>query len=160
MTTASEREVAANDAYPHRNIYLDGGAYFAEERSRIPLREAFVKGAEWQASLTPQPRTVETVWKCAKCGHGSEEHGIENHPAALCVADMREVPAATPAPSVSGGRVVWGIGELRRMSAEARRRAESVAAISESDAVVNSLLGQAMAFDLIAERAANIEVTP
>lgn len=35
-----------------------------------------------------------TVFLCAKCGHGSEEHGIANHPAYGCIADMRLVPAA------------------------------------------------------------------
>jgi len=40
-----------------------------------------------------QPKT--TVWLCAKCGYGSEEHGIPGHPAHLCVADMREMPAAS-----------------------------------------------------------------
>lgn len=42
-------EEAAAQRYPHRNVFLEGMAYMSEERSRIPLREAFVEGAKWQA---------------------------------------------------------------------------------------------------------------
>lgn len=29
------------------------------------------------------------AWLCAKCGHGSVEHGMKGHPAYDCVAEMR-----------------------------------------------------------------------
>jgi hypothetical protein len=35
------------------------------------------------------PLLESTTWVCAKCGYGSAEHGIQGHPAFLCVADMR-----------------------------------------------------------------------
>lgn len=50
LHTGVELARAACDAYPHRNVYLEGGAYMAEERSRIPLRKAFEAGARWVAA--------------------------------------------------------------------------------------------------------------
>lgn len=48
MTTPEKIEAEASrmayDAYPHRNPYLEGGAYMSEERSREPLREAYAQG--------------------------------------------------------------------------------------------------------------------
>jgi hypothetical protein len=48
-------------AYPHRNPYLEGGAYMGEERSRIPLREAFATGYIAGASRPASPATREAV---------------------------------------------------------------------------------------------------
>lgn len=52
-------EEAAAKRYPHRDVFLEGGAYMAEERSRIPLREAFVEGAKWQAEKAHTPTDDE-----------------------------------------------------------------------------------------------------
>jgi hypothetical protein len=40
----AEARRKAHKAYPHRNPYLEGGAYAGEERSREPYREGFEKG--------------------------------------------------------------------------------------------------------------------
>lgn len=40
----AEAKSKAQKAFPHRNPYLEGGAYMGEERSRIPLREAYARG--------------------------------------------------------------------------------------------------------------------
>ncbi|MBP5800757.1 hypothetical protein J2D78_01540 [Microbacterium maritypicum] len=57
-------EEAASKRYPHRDVFLEGGAYMAEERSRVPLREAFVEGAKWQAEVTEKElRTLCNVVK-------------------------------------------------------------------------------------------------
>lgn len=52
-------EEAAAQRYPHRNVFLEGMAYMSEERSRIPLREAFVEGAKWQAEKAHTPTDDE-----------------------------------------------------------------------------------------------------
>lgn len=52
-------EKAAAQRYPHRNVFLEGMAYMSEERSRIPLREAFVEGAKWQAEKAHTPTDDE-----------------------------------------------------------------------------------------------------
>lgn len=52
-------EEAAAKRYPHRNVFLEGMAYMTEERSRLPLREAFVEGAKWQAEKAHTPTDDE-----------------------------------------------------------------------------------------------------
>ncbi len=59
MTDERLIEEAAAQRYPHRNVFLEGMAYMAEERSRIPLREAFVAGAKWQANEVHTPTDDE-----------------------------------------------------------------------------------------------------
>ncbi len=41
---ATEATRLALEAFPHRDVFLEGAAYMTEERSRVPLREAFVLG--------------------------------------------------------------------------------------------------------------------
>jgi hypothetical protein len=52
-------EEAAAKRYPHRNVFLEGMAYMTEERSRLPLREAFVEGAKWRAEKAHTPTDDE-----------------------------------------------------------------------------------------------------
>lgn len=59
MTDERLIEEAAAKRYPHRNVFLEGMAYMSEERSRIPLREAFVEGAKWQAEKVHTPTDDE-----------------------------------------------------------------------------------------------------
>lgn len=56
-------EKAAAQRYPHRNVFLEGMAYMSEEKSRVPLREAFVEGAKWHAgkALTPTDDESEAL---------------------------------------------------------------------------------------------------
>lgn len=65
---------------------------------RIELHTRTARGVLTVLTRATEPpsegeRAREVVWLCAKCGHGSEEHGTPGHPAAECVADMRRVPS-------------------------------------------------------------------
>lgn len=81
-------------------LWLASQALPAEERDE----EAFaackrVLDATAQTFDHNEPEEAEavpaesTVWLCAKCGYGSQEHGLPGHPAFQCIADMRQAPA-------------------------------------------------------------------
>lgn len=65
----AEAASRAQKAFPHRNPYLEGGAYMGEERSRIPLREAYAQGYVDAAFFVAAPaqmdeeKLAEVIWE-------------------------------------------------------------------------------------------------